>query len=90
MIPVIKHRDILDQLDNAKYFITLNRASSYQITMAEKDKNNKTFSIPYGYYKFNPMLFELKNIPATFQYNTPDEFELAGLQGIKCLIYIDI
>jgi len=80
--------DILDQLGNAKYFSTLDLASGYhQIAMNEKDKNKTAFSIPYGHYEFNRMLFGLKNAPATFQWLM--NAVLVGMQGIRCLVYLD-
>jgi len=80
--------DILDQLGNSKYFSTLDLASGYhQIPMSEKDKNKTAFSTPYGHYEFNRMPFGLRNAPATFQrlMNTV----LSGVQGLKCLVYLD-
>ncbi|XP_025266084.1 uncharacterized protein LOC112638471 [Camponotus floridanus] len=86
--PLPNITDILDQLGNAKYFSTLNLASGYhQIPMAEKDKSKTTFSTPYGHYEFNRMLFGLKNAPATFQRLMNSV--LMGLQGLRCLVYLD-
>jgi len=62
--PIPNITDILDQLENAKYFITLDLASgNYQIPMAERDKSKTAFSTPYGHYEFNRMPFGLKNAP---------------------------
>ena len=86
--PLPNITDILDQLGNAKYFTTLDLASGYhQITVAEKDKSKTAFSTPYGHYEYNRMPFGLKNAPATFQrlMNTI----LTGVQGLKCLVYLD-
>ncbi|KMQ85817.1 enzymatic polyprotein endonuclease reverse [Lasius niger] len=86
--PLPNITDILDQLGNAKYFITLDLASGYhQIPMAERDKNKTAFSIPYGHYEFNRMPFGLKNTPATFQRLMNSV--LKGIQELRCLVYLD-
>jgi len=86
--PVPNITDILDQLGNAKYFTTLDLASGYpQIPMAERDKSKTTFSTPYGHYEFNRMPFGLKNAPATVQRLMNSV--LTGMQGLKCLVYLD-
>jgi len=86
--PLPNITDILDQLGNAKYFTTLDLASGYhQIPMAERDKNKTAFSTPYGHYEFNRMPFGLKNAPATFQRLMNSV--LTGIQGLKCLVYLD-
>ena len=86
--PLPNITDILDQLGNAKYFTTLDLASGYhQIPMAKKDKQKTAFSTPYGHYEFNRMPFGLKNAPATFQRLMNSV--LTGIQGLKCLVYLD-
>jgi len=86
--PIPNITDILDQLGNAKYFTTLDLASGYhQIPMAERDKYKTAFSTPYGHYEFNRMPFGLKNAPATFQRLMNSV--LTGIQGLKCLVYLD-
>lgn len=86
--PLPNITDILDQLENVKYFTTLDLASGYhQIPMAEQSKQKTAFSTPYGHYEFNRMPFGLKNAPATFQRLMNSV--LSGLQGLKCLIYLD-
>ena len=86
--PLPNITDILDQLGNAKYFTTLDLASGYhQIPMIEEDKPKTAFSTPYGHYEFNRMPFGLKNAPATFQRLMNSV--LTGLQGLKCLVYLD-
>jgi len=55
--------------------------------MAEPDKQKTQFSTPYGHYEFNRMPFRLKNAPATFQRLM--NWVLTGMQGLKCLVYLD-
>jgi len=66
--PLPNITDILDQLENAKYFSTLDLVSGYhQIAMNEKDKNKTVFSTPhFNYLQFNKIPFGLKNAPAIF------------------------
>jgi len=86
--PLPNITDILDQLGNAKYFSTLDLASGYhQIPMHEEHKNKTAFSTPYGHFEFNRMPFGLKNAPATFQRLMNSV--LTGIQGLKCLVYLD-
>lgn len=86
--PLPNITDILDQLGNAKYFTTLDLASGYhQIPMAELDKKKTAFSTPYGHYEFNRMPFGLRNAPATFQRLMNSV--LTGIQGLRCLVYLD-
>ena len=86
--PIPNISDILDQLGQSKYFTTLDLASGYhQIEMHPQDAEKTAFSIPLGHYEFNRMPFGLKNAPSTFQrlMNTV----LSGLQGTRCLVYLD-
>lgn len=86
--PLPNIEEILDQLGNAKYFTTLDLASGYhQIPMAERDKPKTAFSTPYGHYEYNRMPFGLKNAPATFQRLMNSV--LIGIQGLRCLVYLD-
>jgi hypothetical protein len=86
--PLPNIEEILDQLGNAKYFSTLDLASGYhQIPMAEHDKPKTAFSTPYGHYEYNRMPFGLKNAPATFQRLMNSV--LIGMQGLRCLVYLD-
>ncbi|XP_011699787.1 PREDICTED: uncharacterized protein LOC105457055 [Wasmannia auropunctata] len=55
--------------------------------MSDRDKCKTAFSTPYGHYEFNRMPFGLKNAPATFQRAMNSI--LAGIQGIRCLVYLD-
>lgn len=54
--PLPNITDILNQVDNAKYFSILDLASDYHQIPMHKDHRNKTaFSIPYGHYEFYRM-----------------------------------
>ena len=86
--PIPNISDILDQLGQSKYFTTLDLASGYhQIKMHPRDAEKTAFSVPLGHYEFKRMPFGLKNAPSTFQrlMNTV----LSGLQGTRCLVYLD-
>lgn len=78
----------IDQLGHSKYLSTIDLTSGFhQIRMAPQDAGKTAFSTPTGHYQFNRMPFGLRNAPATFQHlmNTV----LAGIQNIKCFVYLD-
>ena len=86
--PIPNISDILDQLGHSKYFTTLDLASGYhQIEMNPRDANKTAFSVPLGHYEFNRMPFGLKNAPSTFQRLMNNV--LSGLNGTRCLVYLD-
>lgn len=86
--PLPNITDILDQLGNSKYFTTLDLASGFhQIKMDPKDAEKTAFSTPQGHYQYLRMPFGMKNAPATFQRLMNSV--LAGIQGIRCLVYLD-
>lgn len=76
LFPIPNIRDILDQLESAKYFTALDLASGYrQIAMVEKGKHKIAFSTPYKHYKFNRIRFGLKNAPTTINVLTINEYD---------------
>ena len=80
--------DSLNQLENSKYFTTLDLASGFhQVPIDPKDSSKTAFSTVYGHYEYLRMPFGLKGAPATFQRLMNSV--LTGLQGIKCIVYID-
>ena len=86
--PIPNNSDILDQLGHSTYFTTLYLASGYhQIEMHPRDTEKTAFSVPLGHYEFTRMPFGLKNAPSTFQRLMNSV--LSGLQGTRCLVYLD-
>jgi hypothetical protein len=86
--PLPNITEILDQLGHSKYFTTLDLASGFhQIPMLKEDAVKTAFSTPQGHYEYTRMPFGLKNAPSTFQRLMNNV--LAGVQGIKCFVYLD-
>jgi hypothetical protein len=80
--------EMLDALQDAQWFTTLDLASGYwQIKVKKEDQKKTAFITKFGIYEFKVMPFGLYNAPATFQ-RTIDKV----LQGIKdkfVLVYLD-
>ena len=85
-LPLIS--EILDTLENSKYFSTIYCASGFlQVPVKTEDQANTAFSTREGHSKYKRMPFGLKGAPATFQRLMTTV--LSGMQGIKCLVYLD-
>ena len=86
--PLPRIDDILDTLDQARYFSTLDLASGYrQIEMDPATKDKSAFTTHAGLFEFERMPFGLCNAPATFQ-----RLMLAVLAGMECdfcFVYFD-
>ena len=66
LLPLINKS--LDQLGRAKRFTQLDLTSGYhQMRIKESDKKKTAFRTRYGYFKYQVMLFEFFNAPASFQ-----------------------
>ena len=66
--PLPRIDDLLDQLNMAKYFSTLNLGAGYWQVQVHPQSREKTASItPQGLFQFNVMPFGLRNAPAVFQ-----------------------
>lgn len=88
IFPLPNISDILDQLGKCSYFSTIDLASGYhQIPLDPTDKPKTAFSTATGHYHFTRMPFGLKGAPATFQ-RIMNQI-LSGLNGLKCLVYLD-
>lgn len=86
--PLGNINDILDQLGNSRYFSTLDLASGFhQIELDSKSQELTAFSCNFGHYEYKRMCFGLKNAPASFQRFL--NHILTGLNGVKCLVYLD-
>jgi hypothetical protein len=85
-IPVIS--EILDALGNSQYFSTIDCANGFhQILARAEDRPKTAFSTSLGHYEYKKMPFGLKGAPSTFIRLMTNV--LSGLQGIKCLVYLD-
>jgi hypothetical protein len=86
--PLPRIDEMLDALQDAQWFTTLDLASGYwQIKVKKEDQEKTAFITKFGTYEFKVMPFGLCNAPATFQ-RTMDKV----LQGIKdkfVLVYLD-
>ena len=86
--PLPNIQDILDRLGRARFFSALDYASGYlQIPIAEQDRMKTAFSTETGHYEYTRMPFGLKSAPSSFQRLMNNV--LTGLQGIRCLVYLD-
>lgn len=83
-------RVLLDRLGKARQVIQLDLMSIYYlIRICKKDKYKIVFQTWYGYFEYQLILFELTNVPASFQryinqlFNEkPDIFVIVNLDNI--------
>ena len=86
--PLPRVDDILDSLDGAQWFTTLDLASGYwQVEVDPEHRQKTAFTTGQGLYEFRVMPFGLCNAPSTFQRLM--ELVLAGLEWDTCLAYLD-
>jgi Reverse transcriptase (RNA-dependent DNA polymerase)/RNase H-like domain found in reverse transcriptase/Retroviral aspartyl protease len=86
--PIPRIDDLLDQLNGAKVFSSLDLMSGYwQLRMDPADVPKTAFRVPQGHYQWKVLPFGLTNAPAKFQ-STMNTI-LAPLIGKCCLVYLD-
>ena len=86
--PLPHIRDVIDKMEGAKFWTTLDAASAYwSMPVAEKDKEKTAFSVPRGKFEFNVTPFGLCNAGASYQRMI--DITLAGLPSDRVLAYMD-
>ena len=86
--PLPHIKDVIDQMQGAKFWTTLDAAAAYwSIPLAEEDKEKTAFSVPRGKYEFNVTPYGLSNAGATYQRMI--DICLSGLPPDRVLAYMD-
>ncbi len=86
--PLPRINDILEALQGAKYFCSIDLAGGYwQIKVADKDRAKTVFFSQLGLYEFLCMPIELTGARAYF-LRLMDKV-LDGLISKRCLVYLD-
>ena len=85
-LPLIS--EVLDSLNSAKYFSTLDLMSGYwQVKVKPEDIQKTAFTTHSGLWEFVRMPFGLTNAPGTFQRAM--QAALTGLQPHIAMVYLD-
>lgn len=86
--PLPHIRDVIDKMQGARFWTTLDAASAYwSMPVAEEDKEKTAFSVPRGKFEFNVTPFGLCNAGASYQRMM--DITLAGLPSDRVLAYMD-
>ena len=86
--PVPAISEILDSLGKSKYFSIIDCASGFlHVPVKIEDQAKTAFSTREAHFQHKRMPFGLKGAPATFHRLMTAV--LSGIQGIKCLVYLD-
>ena len=86
--PLPRIRDVIDKMEGAQFWTTLDAASAYwSMPVAEEDKEQIAFSVPRGKFEFNVTPFGLCNAGASYQRMM--NITLSGLPSDRVLAYMD-
>ncbi|KAL4083088.1 hypothetical protein QTP88_028418 [Uroleucon formosanum] len=86
--PLPNITEILDQLGQSQLFSIVNLKSGYhQILLSKESRELTAFSTNQGHYHYKRMSMGLASAPSTFAKAMTNV--MAGLIGIKCLVYLD-
>ena len=81
-------RDVIDKMEGAKFWSTLDAASAYwSMPVANEDREKTAFSVPRGKFEFNVTPFGLCNAGASYQRMI--DITLSGLPLDRVLAYMD-
>ena len=88
IFPIPNSKHLLDTINGAKYFSSLDMSMGYyQIPLNPMDNSKTAFSTSIGQFEFLRMPFGLSSAPATFQRIMSEM--LATMNWKDCLVYID-
>ena len=86
--PLPRICDIIDKMQDAKYWSTLDAAGAYwSMPLNEEDKEKTAFTVPRGKYEFNVTPYGLTNAGASYQRMI--DMCLSGLSFDRILAYMD-
>ena len=86
--PLPHIRDIIDKMQDAKVWSTLDAAGAYwSMPLNENDKEKTSFTVPRGKYEFNVTPYGLSNAGASYQRMI--DMCLSGLPSDRILAYMD-
>ena len=88
--PLPRIDDLLDRIQGAKYFSTLDLMSGYhQLRLRDSDVIKTAFKTTVGLYEYRVLSFGLTNAPSVFQAVMNKIFSTAGILGKFVLVYMD-